>query len=124
MDVLKFNIDGSARGSPGLAGMGGVLRDASGKVLCLFSNHLGIQFSNTTEILAIHKAVHICADSSTLSARNIIIISDSKVAVSWVNNDGFGNLDHVNWIYDIRSKLDYLGNTKVILRGHACEERV
>lgn len=34
--ALKFNVDGSARGSPGLAGMGGVLRDEREKILCLF----------------------------------------------------------------------------------------
>ena len=33
MDNLKFNVDGSARGNPGPAGIRGVLRDSKGKVL-------------------------------------------------------------------------------------------
>ncbi|KAK2655689.1 hypothetical protein Ddye_008741 [Dipteronia dyeriana] len=35
-EVLKFNIDGSVRGSPGQAGIGGILRDKSGNVFCSF----------------------------------------------------------------------------------------
>ncbi|KAK3224902.1 hypothetical protein Dsin_004764 [Dipteronia sinensis] len=34
-EALRFNVDGSARGSPGNAGVGGVLKDKSGKVLGL-----------------------------------------------------------------------------------------
>ncbi|KAI9161242.1 hypothetical protein LWI28_015677 [Acer negundo] len=33
---LKFNVDGSAKGKPGPVGIGGVLRDSRGKILCLF----------------------------------------------------------------------------------------
>lgn len=32
MDNLKFNVDGSARGNPGPAGIRGVLRDSKGKL--------------------------------------------------------------------------------------------
>ena len=31
-----FNVDGSSKGKPGPVGMGGVLRDSNGKVLCMF----------------------------------------------------------------------------------------
>ncbi|KAK2648420.1 hypothetical protein Ddye_015909 [Dipteronia dyeriana] len=51
---LIFNVDGSARGNPGMDGIGGVLRD---------------------------------------------------VRVSWINREGFGNLSHVNLVYDIRQIL-------------------
>lgn len=37
---LKFNVDGAARGKPGPAGIGGVLRNYKGEVLFMFSNHL------------------------------------------------------------------------------------
>ena len=36
LDSLKFNVDGFARGLPGQAGIGGVLRDSCGNVLCVF----------------------------------------------------------------------------------------
>ncbi|KAK3225722.1 hypothetical protein Dsin_005584 [Dipteronia sinensis] len=39
------------------------------------------------------------------SCEGIAIVSDFKVAVSWVNSDGLGSLKHVNIIYDIRNGL-------------------
>ena len=65
-DVLKFNVDGSARGAPGLAGIGGVLRDDSGKVLCSFSFHIGWQDAITAELRAIAKACELCLSKPVL----------------------------------------------------------
>lgn len=62
-DVLKFNVDGSARGSSGQAGIGGVLRDSGdsgGKVLCHFSFNIGWQYVITAKILALAKAFELC----------------------------------------------------------------
>ncbi|KAK3189921.1 hypothetical protein Dsin_029482 [Dipteronia sinensis] len=109
--VFKFNVDGSVRGSLGMAGMGGVLRDSAGKVVCLFSIFLGIQDVNAIEIMAIGKACELISTDSNFVGRPIFIISDSKVAVSWVNNEVFGNVQHIDLIYDIRSRLKSLGNT-------------
>ncbi|KAK3175425.1 hypothetical protein Dsin_032739 [Dipteronia sinensis] len=95
---LKFNIDGSAKGKPGLAGIGGVLRDHKGRVLCSFSLSIGLQKSNTAKIRAIQKAYALCVGNSSLSGRNIKVDSDSKVAVSWINNGGYGSIKHVNTI--------------------------
>lgn len=102
---LYFNVDGSSRGNPGDAGIGGVLRDSNGKVLCLFSLYVGFEDSNTAEVLAIHKACLLISSESRLVGRNISIISDSKVAVSWIKGKDFGNLKMVDKIYDIRHFL-------------------
>ncbi|KAK3218848.1 hypothetical protein Dsin_012818 [Dipteronia sinensis] len=83
-DALKVNVDGSARGNPGSAGIGGVMRDNSGKVLI---------------------------------GKKIDIVSDSKVAVSWVNSEGIGILKHVETIFNIRNMLCILGNTQVIFNS-------
>ncbi|KAK3199731.1 hypothetical protein Dsin_023146 [Dipteronia sinensis] len=112
---LKFNVDGSSRGKQGPAGIGDVLRNSDGKICCLFSYHVGIEESNTTEIRAIHKALELCASRSILVDKDIIIASDSMVAVSWVNNSGdFGSLKHVKLIYDIRDLLKLLRRTSVV----------
>ncbi|KAK3226757.1 hypothetical protein Dsin_006619 [Dipteronia sinensis] len=105
MGTFKFNVDGSARGSPGMASIGGVLRDSKGKVVCLFSLGVGITDSNSVEILAIKKAVELCQSSPLLRGRAISIVIDSKVAVSWINSEDFGSfsLSHVNSIYFTRS---------------------
>ena len=82
IDSLIFNVDGSARGSPGQAGIGGVLRDHRRKVLCLFSTNVGIQDAITAKVLAIARACELCASRPELGAKNIVVVSDSKVAVS------------------------------------------
>ncbi|KAK2651368.1 hypothetical protein Ddye_011224 [Dipteronia dyeriana] len=73
---FKFNVGGSSRGNPGSPGIGGVLRDNSGKVLGMFSD-------------------------------------DSNLAVSWINSEGFGSLNHVQIIRDICCGLVSLRNDRV-----------
>ena len=114
MNALKLNVDGSAKGNPGHAGIGGVLRDSKGKVLGSFSRYIGVNDANSAESMAIHQACVLCADSPSLIGKQILICSDSKVAVNWVNGSGFGSLKHLNLIYDIRSILSFLGNTTII----------
>ena len=43
----------------------------------------------------------------------VFLISNSKVAVSWINGDGFGNLNLIDKVYDICSCLEALGGTVV-----------
>ena len=116
---LKFNVDGSARDSLGLAGIGGVLRDFKGKVLCTFSSYVGLQIPVTAEITAVLKACQLCASLTTLSSNNIVIISDTKAVVSWVNDVGMGNLDHINYILEIREWLNTLGNVSVTVNSRS-----
>ncbi|KAK0585155.1 hypothetical protein LWI29_024028 [Acer saccharum] len=111
--AFKFNVDGSTRGNPGSAGIGGVLWDFRGKVIGSFSKHVGIADAITAEIYAIHQACVLCASSPVLIGKQITIISDSKGAVSWVNGSNFGSLKHVNVIYEIRNFLLSLGRTAV-----------
>ncbi|KAK3212626.1 hypothetical protein Dsin_017332 [Dipteronia sinensis] len=75
--------------------------------------------SNTAEIRAIQKACALCVGNSSLSGRNIEVVSDSKVAVFWINNGGYGSIKHVNTIYDIWCNLDILGGTKVSYNSRA-----
>ncbi|KAK3229711.1 hypothetical protein Dsin_001592 [Dipteronia sinensis] len=116
---LKFNVDDSALGKPGMAGIRGVLRDSNGKVLCLFFNCIGVQDSNSAEILAIHKACALCVSIPSFVGSNIEIVSDSMVVVSWINNGDVGSLKHVNNIYDIRGNLELLGGTVVHFSSRA-----
>ncbi|KAK2654687.1 hypothetical protein Ddye_014543 [Dipteronia dyeriana] len=118
-DTLKFNIDGSARGSLGPAGIGGVLRDRSGKVIILFSVFIGINESNAAEIMAIRKVCEICTSKGDLTDRKVLIASDSKVVMSSVINEDFGSLKHVNIIYEIQSMLRSLINIEVVYNSRS-----
>ncbi|KAK2639235.1 hypothetical protein Ddye_027030 [Dipteronia dyeriana] len=114
VESLKFNVDGSARGFQGSAGIGGVLRDHRGKIQCMFSAFIGMHDAITAEIQAIARASDLCLSKLELRGRNIVIVSDSKVAVSWVNGEGISNIQHVQSIYDIRCNLKSLGQAKVV----------
>ena len=81
---LKFNVDGSARGKPGPAGIGGVLRDCMAATKVVFSKAIGVADSNVAELLAIREALRIFAASKWVSSHRIIIESDSSNAVKWV----------------------------------------
>ena len=64
--------------------------------------------------MAIHKAVSLCLSRPAIYTKDIVIVSDSKIAVSWVNNNGFGSLNHVGTVNDIRAMLTHFGRTSVI----------
>ncbi|KAK4854934.1 hypothetical protein QYF36_002583 [Acer negundo] len=67
-----------------------------------FSSSVGIADSIMAEALAIHRACDLISSRMRLSNRNITIMSDSKLVVSWINGEVFGKLSLVNTIYDIR----------------------
>ncbi|KAK0596186.1 hypothetical protein LWI29_035242 [Acer saccharum] len=71
--------------------------------------------SNADEILVIHRACQLCASVPEFVEKEIIIASDSKTAVSWVNNhDVIGSLRHVQIIYDNCNFLHNLHGTSVV----------
>ncbi|KAK3221694.1 hypothetical protein Dsin_008719 [Dipteronia sinensis] len=112
-EALKFNVDGSVRMERGRAGIGGVLRDSKGVVLCSFSASVGKVDASTAEVMAIHKACQLCGSKGEVAGRSICFESDSKTAVSWVEDGDFGNLALVEVIYDIRSMLRLHSNWNV-----------
>ncbi|KAK1588420.1 hypothetical protein Q3G72_023129 [Acer saccharum] len=54
-----------------------------------------------------------------LSGKEIVTVSDSKVAVSWVYSEGIGNLDNCDAIYDIRDCSSFLPNVSVVFKSKA-----
>ncbi|KAK3198957.1 hypothetical protein Dsin_022372 [Dipteronia sinensis] len=114
MNTFKFNVDGSVRGNPRQAGIGGVLRDSNGNVVCPFSYFVGTMDSNAVEITAIHTAIEICSSAPSHYGQVVSIVSDSKMAVSWINNEDFGSLEQVRMISFIRVQLKSLDGLKVV----------
>ena len=113
LGALKFNVDGSSRGTLGLAGIGGVLRNSRGMVLCLFSLFVGFQNSITAELMAIGKACYLCVSNHSLQGIEIEIISDSLVAVNWINSDSVDSLAYANLVYDIRDQMRNHGSLSI-----------
>ncbi|KAK1571626.1 hypothetical protein Q3G72_020344 [Acer saccharum] len=73
----------------------------------------GVRDSNDAKLMAIEKAITLCTSNLILHSREIVIVNDSKVVVSWINDDGFGNLNYIDTVYDICSNLEFLGGTVV-----------
>ena len=83
---MKFNVDGSARGKPGAAGIGGVLKDSNAFVKAVFSKSIGVADSNLAELLAVCKALKVFAATRWASSFSLIIESDSSNVVNWMLN--------------------------------------
>jgi ribonuclease HI len=75
--VLKWNADGSSLGKPGMAGVGGVLRDCNVKVICLFSIPIRIKDSNEAELIDVVKALELTSSREDMFGRSIMVESDS-----------------------------------------------
>ena len=85
-NFLKFNVDGSARGKPGLAGIGGALRDCKTAIKAVFSKSIGVADSNLAELLAVREALKVFTSTRWASTHRLIIESDSTNVVKWMLN--------------------------------------
>nr|GEY09752.1 reverse transcriptase [Tanacetum cinerariifolium] len=75
--ILGRSLGGRlAKGKPGLACIGGLLRNSEGGVVALFSVPVGVMDSNVVEVLAIKEA-------SEFNSVKIVSESDYLNAVSW-----------------------------------------
>ena len=80
--VYKFNVDGASRGKPGLAGIGGVLRNWKGEVLIMFSKNVAVCDSNEVGVvLVILESLRMFSNEGTL-----VVESDSSNAIVWELN--------------------------------------
>jgi hypothetical protein len=84
---LKWNVDASVPGSSGCADIGGVLRDAEGIVLGMFSVPIGVKESNEEELIVVIKALEVSSSSSNLTGHSFVIEYDS-------HGCSIGLLDH------------------------------
>ena len=86
LNSLKFNINGSVRGKPRSAGIGGVLRDCKAAVKVVFSKFIGVTDSNVAELLAVRKALKLFVITRWASTHKLIVENDSSNVVNWVRN--------------------------------------
>ncbi|KAK2642802.1 hypothetical protein Ddye_024565 [Dipteronia dyeriana] len=113
-----------ARGCPGEAGIGGALKDASGKILLLFSFYLGVMDSCSAEVHAILKACQLVSYNRSLVHCHISIISDSKSAVAWIKGKDFGHLSMTHLVYDVRNFLQDMVGLDILFKPRASNSLV
>ena len=80
--ILKINTDGSSKGNPGPAGIGGVGRDSKGDIQFVFSIYKGLQTNNLMEAIAI---LYVVKNACDLGWRRLICESDSQVVIRLLN---------------------------------------
>jgi ribonuclease HI len=76
--AIKANIDGGARGNPGPAAYGVVIRDAKGEVVAELFDYLGIQTNNYAEYSGLLAALEFAVREKRLSLK---VLSDSELLV-------------------------------------------
>jgi ribonuclease HI len=76
--AIKANIDGGARGNPGPAAYGVIVRDAKGEIIAELSDYLGIQTNNYAEYSGLLAALEFAVRGKHLSLK---VLSDSELLV-------------------------------------------
>ncbi len=93
---FTIHADGGARGNPGPAGAGAVVRDEEGKIVASISEYLGRTTNNVAEYTAIVSAlVALAAQLGALADEATVAVSmDSKLVVEQMN--GNYKINHPN----------------------------
>lgn len=76
--VLIINTDGGARGNPGPAGIGLVIKDEAGQLVYSFGGYIGETTNNVAEYSALVKALE---ESFNLGGTDLRIQMDSELIV-------------------------------------------
>ena len=80
--AFTANIDGGARGNPGPAAYGVVIRNPQGKIIAELSDYLGIQTNNFAEYSGLLAALDYATREQIRALR---VISDSELLVRQMN---------------------------------------
>ena len=81
MSRLTVNVDGGARGNPGPAAIGVVVRDSSGEVLAELGERIGEATNNVAEYRALLRGIELAAEHD---ATELDLIGDSELVVRQV----------------------------------------
>lgn len=102
MGIFKWNVDGSVFGKMRDSGIGGILCDGGGNILCFFSVYT-IRDFNEAEFLVILFVFEIIISKSEVMGYDIILESDSKNVIFWVS-------DRDKCLWKLRLKWNKLSN--------------
>ncbi|XP_042974708.1 uncharacterized protein LOC122306346 [Carya illinoinensis] len=99
--MMKLNVDGGARGNPGDAGGGGIIRDCSGSCIAGFAHHYGVTRNTVAECRALLDGLRICKNWSEIPPE--VTIPSNEASQS--NIDIPADMRHTSWNrVDIQNK--------------------
>ncbi len=84
MPRITIHSDGAARGNPGPAGAGAILRDEKGSVLAELFEYLGEMTNNQAEYSALIMAL---SEAKRLGATELSIYADSELMVRQIKGE-------------------------------------
>lgn len=101
--ALLIACDGGARGNPGPAAIGAVVRDAaSGEVLASVSERIGVTTNNVAEYQALVRALEA---AQPFSARSVTVRADSQLLVRQLEGSYRVRQPHLKPLYDRAREL-------------------
>ncbi|MEK7166713.1 MAG: ribonuclease HI family protein [Patescibacteria group bacterium] len=77
---LEIYCDGGARGNPGSAAIGVVIKDGNGKVLGSFGKTIGVATNNTAEYQAVIEALKFLIEHKIWGERTLFFLDSQVVA--------------------------------------------
>lgn len=84
IDKLIIYTDGGARGNPGPAGIGAVLKNENGEIVAEISEYIGETTNNQAEYRAVAAAI---AKARELGAEELNFYLDSELVVKQINGE-------------------------------------
>ena len=81
---LRVNVDGGARGNPGPAAIGVVIRDSSGEVVADAAEAIGTATNNVAEYRALLRGIELAAAHG---ATELELLGDSELVVKQVRGE-------------------------------------
>ncbi|KAL0329004.1 UNVERIFIED_CONTAM: hypothetical protein Sradi_4887100 [Sesamum radiatum] len=112
---FKLNTNGASKGSTGLAGAGGIIRDDRGHTVVAFQEFLGIATNTYAEISAVAKGLEIAHNRGL---NDIWVEMDSKVGIALIKEKYTGH-----WkVQHLLAKIRYLCSLMTVSFSHIFRE--
>ncbi|XP_077212826.1 uncharacterized protein LOC143847935 [Tasmannia lanceolata] len=78
---MKLNFDGSRLGNPGPTGIGGLLRNELGEVICASVGPIGVADATEVEVCTAHQGIKLVARDCL---DNVMVEGDSLNVIHWL----------------------------------------
>ena len=120
----KLNTDGSALGSPGLAGGGGIIRDCHGDWISGFARSIGFTTSFAAEFWALRDGLKLCL---SLGINALEVEVDASSVVSLLANAAETNSEIASLVDDCRDMLKIFPQARIkhcYREGNKCADRL
>eukprot|EP00268_Persea_americana_P065005 TRINITY_DN8614_c0_g1_i4.p1 TRINITY_DN8614_c0_g1~~TRINITY_DN8614_c0_g1_i4.p1 ORF type:complete len:144 (-),score=24.76 TRINITY_DN8614_c0_g1_i4:84-515(-) len=104
--ALKLSFDGSAKGNPSMAGVGGVIRNHEGSILLSYSGPASFCSINKAKVLALKIGLR---EAKNLNVTHLSVEGDSFCAIQWAakkSKPPWYLLDIIEEVLDISKSLD------------------